>query len=67
MLWIGIAATAVVEATLPCAQAAARHAAPSTPLAADPEGVIAASLAHDAARQLGTHYLRRYFLIITYR
>jgi hypothetical protein len=36
-------------------------------MSSDPEGVLRASLQHTAARQLGTHYLKRYFLLITYR
>ncbi len=41
--------------------------APKTPMASNPEEVIGASLAFTAARQLGLHYLKRYFLLITYR
>jgi hypothetical protein len=41
--------------------------APITPMASDPEAVIGASMAFTAARQLGLHYLKRYFLLITYR
>lgn len=40
---------------------------PSQPMASDPEAVLRATLAHHAARQLGLHYLKRYFLLITYR
>lgn len=41
--------------------------APATPMASNPEAVIGASLAFTASRQLGLHYLKRYFLLITYR
>ena len=40
-------------------------AAPDTLLQADPQSVINSS--HSAARQLGLHYLKRYFLLIVYR
>uniref|UniRef100_A0A7S3QUH6 Tyrosine specific protein phosphatases domain-containing protein n=1 Tax=Dunaliella tertiolecta TaxID=3047 RepID=A0A7S3QUH6_DUNTE len=40
-------------------------AAPDTLLQADPQAVVNSS--HSAARQLGLHYLKRYFLLITYR
>lgn len=49
-----------------CAQDLA-GALPSQPMASDPEAVLRASMAHHAARQLGLHYLKRYFLLITYR
>ncbi|KAF5832016.1 hypothetical protein DUNSADRAFT_12232 [Dunaliella salina] len=40
-------------------------AAPDTLLQADPQAVVNSS--HSAARQLGLHYLKRYFLLIAYR
>ncbi len=40
-------------------------AAPDTLLQTDPQAVV--NSAHSAARQLGLHYLKRYFLLIVYR
>ncbi|KAL6757553.1 hypothetical protein V8C86DRAFT_2622348, partial [Haematococcus lacustris] len=48
-----------------CKEAA--DAAPSTPMMSDPEAVLGASLAVTASRQLGLHYLKRYFLLVAYR
>lgn len=40
-------------------------AAPATLSQADPLSVV--NSAHSTARQLGLHYLKRYFLLIVYR
>lgn len=60
----------LLRPNLVCAQVSAD--APATPVMATADDtsaavVGAASDRHFAARQLGVHYLKRYFLLITYR